>query len=359
VLGVDEETWTVQRMRPLVTRWAEFVLADRYLVDTPWREEILDRGTVLGPPASEANIRAAEERLGVTLPPSYRSFLLISNGAFASPSLGAESPGDHHGLLPVEHVTRLRDVHPRWVELWLGQDPHGVQYVDGQPVRVEWSFEPRPRAGESVEVDDFDRATDGLLISAVTETYFHALVPPADGGEWEMWDTYKEGATAHHCFADALDYQLRMPRRNPLPDPQKIEDYATGAARGDHRDLILLTELDAARGAEIAVGLLDDATLPLTPRWQAAGVLGAVTAAGIGSYVEHLRQHLDDADPKLRQKVLESLVQTGQPDVVEQLRAIANSNATEGITGPWATWILGRYGYLPVARRGPYGDTVG
>lgn len=358
MLGVDEETWTVQRMRPLVARWAEFVRTDRYLVSLPWRKEIVENGTVLRPPASEADIRAAEERLGVMLPPSYRSFLLISDGAYASPSLGAESAGNHHGLLPVEHVARLRDVHPRWVELWVGQDRHAVEYVDGQPVRVEWSFGPRPRAGESVEVDDFDRALDGLLISAVTETYFDVLVPPADRSEWEMWATYKEGATAHHCFADALEYQMRMPRRNPLPVPEKREAYAAGAAKGSQYDLILLTELDVARAADIAIGLLDDDKLPMATRWHAAGVLGAITATGSGNYIEHLRRHTDAPDPKLREKVLESLAQARQPDVVEQLRAIANGDSAEGLTSSWASRALSRYGYIPVVQPSTYGDTA-
>jgi hypothetical protein len=35
-------------------------------------------------PAGEEAVRAAEERLGVRLPPSYRNFLLTSNGATGS-----------------------------------------------------------------------------------------------------------------------------------------------------------------------------------------------------------------------------------------------------------------------------------
>lgn len=51
--------------------------------------EAIERGTLLRGPASEPDIDAAERRLGVRLPPTYRAFLLCSNGAYAS-SLGSE-----------------------------------------------------------------------------------------------------------------------------------------------------------------------------------------------------------------------------------------------------------------------------
>jgi hypothetical protein len=89
-----------------------------------------------------------------------------------------------------------------------------------------------------------------------------------------------------------------MPRRNPPPDPEQREAYATGAAEGNRHDLIMLTELDGARGAAIAIGLFDDNTVPVGTRWHAAGILGAVTAAGNGNYVEQLNAHIDDTDPQ-------------------------------------------------------------
>jgi cell wall assembly regulator SMI1 len=47
--------------------------------------------TFLQPPASEAEIAALEARLGTNLPPSYRAFLAISNGADAFPIWGKVS----------------------------------------------------------------------------------------------------------------------------------------------------------------------------------------------------------------------------------------------------------------------------
>ncbi|WP_277128211.1 SMI1/KNR4 family protein [Chlorogloeopsis fritschii] len=46
-----------------------------------FQEFSLDWTFILNPPATETEIRACEEALGVTLPPSYREFLLRHNGA--------------------------------------------------------------------------------------------------------------------------------------------------------------------------------------------------------------------------------------------------------------------------------------
>lgn len=64
-------------------------------------EQVLVRGTHLFPPATEDDIAAAEKRLGVTLPPSYREFLMVSNGCLL---------GIGWTLLPVEKIGWMRDM---------------------------------------------------------------------------------------------------------------------------------------------------------------------------------------------------------------------------------------------------------
>lgn len=74
-------------------------------------EPAQERGSVLREPASESDIARAEERLGVRLPSSYRLFLLVSDGAYAS-ALGAEVVKEHdlrHGLLSVNELQRTVD----------------------------------------------------------------------------------------------------------------------------------------------------------------------------------------------------------------------------------------------------------
>ena len=57
------------------------------------------------PPASEEEILKTEARLGLTLPPSYRSFLSISNGWRLFDTLVER-------LLPVQEIERYRDADP-------------------------------------------------------------------------------------------------------------------------------------------------------------------------------------------------------------------------------------------------------
>ena len=90
----------------LARRWDERLRREmsRFEVLAP---EPLESGRLLREPAPEQDIQRAEQRLGVTLPPSYRAFLLCSNGAWAS-SLGPEiqywGDTDRHGFLPVQQI---------------------------------------------------------------------------------------------------------------------------------------------------------------------------------------------------------------------------------------------------------------
>jgi hypothetical protein len=69
------------------------------------------------------------------LPPSYRAFLLFSNGAHAS-ALGAErihaGRAERHGLLPVEEVFYAVDADAETVELWIGLEREEEE-LDGAP----------------------------------------------------------------------------------------------------------------------------------------------------------------------------------------------------------------------------------
>src|SRR5438445_461462 len=76
-------TWTVDRMKTLAQRFDE-----RVRLDVTGSDVLIApaqaRGSVLRAPASEEDIERVEERLEVRFPPSYRAFLLVSNGAYAS-----------------------------------------------------------------------------------------------------------------------------------------------------------------------------------------------------------------------------------------------------------------------------------
>jgi hypothetical protein len=65
--------------REVLTRLSRFWLRDSDIVaDLP--PEVRVSGWLGYAGATEAQLTAVEERLGTTLPPSYRSFLSVSNG---------------------------------------------------------------------------------------------------------------------------------------------------------------------------------------------------------------------------------------------------------------------------------------
>jgi hypothetical protein len=84
------ETWIVDstELTDLIRLWDELLVAvcANEHDELPW--PVRDTATVLRNPADGAAIAELEARLGVALPPSYRSFLLLSDGAWAQPGWG-------------------------------------------------------------------------------------------------------------------------------------------------------------------------------------------------------------------------------------------------------------------------------
>ncbi|MEV1240184.1 SMI1/KNR4 family protein [Nonomuraea sp. NPDC050022] len=92
---------------------AQYAWSERFPVRPPVTKSS-DYPTVsplgdLHPPATEAEVRQLEERLGMELPPGYRQFLLFANG------WGSD---DDCCLLRVKEVGWLRDVDPPIAESW-------------------------------------------------------------------------------------------------------------------------------------------------------------------------------------------------------------------------------------------------
>ena len=205
-------TWTVDAMRPLVQRFDERVRGQLSRFDR-LREPAQTRRSVLRDPASEADIRRAEERLGLELPPSYRSFLLVSNGAYAS-ALGAEIQYPfadvRHGLLRVADIDRTVNADPIGVDVWCEQVPEWSDPANDAP----------PSPGEPQEVGYYAPYRDGLVITHIHNgTDRLALVPRRGNEEWELWDFHWEGATAHASVADFLEWFIARPERaRPKPD---------------------------------------------------------------------------------------------------------------------------------------------
>ncbi|WP_440064582.1 SMI1/KNR4 family protein [Streptosporangium sp. OZ121] len=127
-------------------------------------------------PADEAEIRRQEQRLGRLLPPSYREFLLVSNG------WDQQSFTSLH-LLPIADVGWTRDVAPHLAHRW------GAPLdVPAPELPIGYSFDyDAPQDPNDFEL--VDHVPHTLQISEDVEGRVYLLNPHVitDGGEWEAW----------------------------------------------------------------------------------------------------------------------------------------------------------------------------
>lgn len=239
--------WSVDKVAFLARRWDERVRREtsRFEHLAP---EIEERGSVLREPAREEQIVAAEEHLGVRLPPSYRAFLLVSNGAHASflgtEKLNAAGQPMRHGFLPIEAVAPAAEADAFTVELWTGLD--GLNDPD----------EDRPPTGRRpTTVGYYQPLKQGLLLSTPLDTFRQVLVPREGVEEWELWDMAFEGAGAHRSFAEFLRFQVERPKW--MPEPERADEYAAAVERGQLGDLDFLAEVGDPRAGPLAAKWLE------------------------------------------------------------------------------------------------------
>jgi hypothetical protein len=137
--------------------------------------------------AIEDEIRAAEDRLGLRLPPSYRSHLLAA----------APLPGDHGlTLLSPSEIDRLEHLDPAGVAAWMV----GVQSVPAPPPGTQ----PLPDDPMDPATMPHDQLGDTIVVST-TDDMRVLLLNPARidaSGEWEAWDfaTWYPGAYRYPSF---------------------------------------------------------------------------------------------------------------------------------------------------------------
>ncbi len=191
----DWEEWLQTWNRELLTRYDPA----RYnaFVDPRVTPEIVASGWLGAPGASEARIAELETRLGTTLPPSYRSFLRVSNG-FLQP--GVIVPR----LLPIEEVAWLRDVDPETIEIW----------SDGLS------------SSGDVEADFPERRLSTALRISARETVGSAiyLLDPQSvnaEGEWEAWyfAHWVPGVDRFPSFRALMQSELDKLLAPPPPPP--------------------------------------------------------------------------------------------------------------------------------------------
>lgn len=134
--------------------------------------EALLNGGLRYPAVSAGAIQATEQRLGIRLPPSYRNFLMVSNGWLT----------DQEIFLPVEQIDSFQKEEPELAKVWTSG---GVMTVSD---REYFEYDLNKQDIIRIRVEYLPEC---LLLSehyGVSTRYY--LLNPAiifENGEWEAW----------------------------------------------------------------------------------------------------------------------------------------------------------------------------
>jgi hypothetical protein len=119
--------------------------------------------------ATAEDIAAAEDRLRIQLPPSYKAFLRVSNGWT---EMGNAQVGE---LLSTDKIDWLSSYKPEWIEIYGGNDISHEEHLKHQNQSMSRS------SGRYLE--------KCLAISAIGDACITLLCPEVvtSEGEWEFW----------------------------------------------------------------------------------------------------------------------------------------------------------------------------
>ncbi|MBC9712815.1 SMI1/KNR4 family protein [Streptomyces sp. TRM66268-LWL] len=145
--------------------------------------------------ATQAEVAALESRLGTALPPSYRQFLLTSDGWL-------DTTSEIRRLLPVREVGWARDLDPDLVEDRIDDVavPDEEYFVYGEQ-QATFSYRPEYLA-RTLKISHTPDATDVYLLNP-------CVVTPE--GEWEAWYLahWLPGAVRYRSFWELMDSEYR------------------------------------------------------------------------------------------------------------------------------------------------------
>lgn len=150
------------------------------------------------PPAPESEILKAEARLGVTLPPSYRSFLSISNGWRPFDSF-IES------LLSVQEIERFRSADPERLailqECYAEDNISDDEYFDYETPKHIEAMRTRYYPDSLLLGKDWGGESDMVLLNP------HIVFPD---GEWEaiFFANWVPGNTRYRSFREFVEKSI-------------------------------------------------------------------------------------------------------------------------------------------------------
>jgi hypothetical protein len=139
--------------------------------------------------ATKKEIDTTQNRLGLSLPPSYKSFLEETNGMLI--------PTEFFDLFPIEDIDFFNTLEPEWVEAWYDEEDdtedekYNIYGIDQDPVWMRSSY-----------------LKDVIQISNTLEGDVLLLNPKVKfGQEWEAWHFGNKipGAYRYKSFAQMMD----------------------------------------------------------------------------------------------------------------------------------------------------------
>jgi len=176
--------------KPFLEKWSRAILESPEVEHFDLPTEMIQSGWLGLPAATEEQIAAAEARLGIRLPPSYCSFLQMTNGW--------QHTGLSGRLLPVEAIDRFDVLHPEWVEAWMsGFTSYGEQPYEYNPEFDEVNYRHLPKTLAVSEAGDLE-----ILL-------LNPEVVSADG-EWEAWSFVDDGAGRYETFWHLLQSEYKV-----------------------------------------------------------------------------------------------------------------------------------------------------
>ncbi|MGZ3664959.1 MAG: SMI1/KNR4 family protein [Ktedonobacterales bacterium] len=181
-------------------RWFHDVFAYREQEALEMMPQELVRSRWLGyPGASAAQIVAVEQRLGVTLPPSYRTFLATVNGCWLVSGYASA-----YAFWSTEQVEWFAVRNQVWIDAWL----EGYHLFGPMPRASDEEYlNYGPHQGAAMREEYLQTM---LEVSAEGDNSSIYLLNPqivTPEGEWEAWYFDHEEITRYRSFWDMLHDQ--------------------------------------------------------------------------------------------------------------------------------------------------------
>jgi hypothetical protein len=153
-------------------RWNREVLASPLANQVP--ENVRETGWLGKPPATDQEIAETETRLGIPLPPTYRSFLAVSNGWERTTAAIGE-------LWSARQIDWFRKANRDWIAAYTVPAKWGPR--EELPAEEYFAY------GEHASDFKAGHLKEVLQISAVGDAAVYLLNPQviSKDGEWEAW----------------------------------------------------------------------------------------------------------------------------------------------------------------------------